>query len=362
MTHSTIADPETRMDAEGSKVTIAPLDASPEAGAEWDAYVAGDDDSSFCHLSGWRSVMKGALGHDAHYLVARDGSGRIVGGLPLVLVRGGVLGRSLYSMPFLSYGGPLGSPTVRRALLEEAQAMATELRAGTMEIRTRTAVDSDLTPANYKVTCLLPLADSEEAMWKDGLRSSSRTSIRKGLKSGLTAHSGLDQLDTFYRVFRRNMRDLGTPVLPRAFFEHLRDIFPEIVDFTVVHHEETPVAASAGFLWKGEFEMTWVSSIRDYNPMRPNMLLYWEVMRAMIERGAHTFNFGRCTPGSGTHTFKSRWGTTDEELPWLHWDKDGSGPTPYDDRSMLQTASSIWKKLPLALTNRLGPHLSRLLP
>ena len=39
---------------------------------------------------------------------------------------------------------------------------------------------------------------------------------------------GNDQLLGFYEVFARNMRDLGTPVLPRAFFERIVEVFRDL--------------------------------------------------------------------------------------------------------------------------------------
>jgi len=40
----------------------------------------------------------------------------------------------------------------------------------------------------------------------------------------MTARCGPGELAPFYDVFARNMRDLGTPVLPRAFFERIAGI------------------------------------------------------------------------------------------------------------------------------------------
>ena len=79
--------------------------------------------------------------------------------------------------------------------------------------------------------------------------------------------------------------------------DHAEDHFPEEVIFGVVYHGEEPVAGGCGFLWGGEFEMTWASALRKYNRMTPNMLLYWSFMEKAIEGGAALFNFGRCTPG-----------------------------------------------------------------
>src|SRR2546427_12313808 len=64
-------------------------------------------------------------------------------------------------------------------------------------------------------------------------------------------------------------------------------------------------------VWRDEFELTWVSSLREHDSKMPNMLLYWSFMEQMIARGVRVFNFGRCTPGGGTHQFKHQWGGVD---------------------------------------------------
>ena len=55
------------------------------------------------------------------------------------------------------------------------------------------------------------------------------------------------------------MRDLGTPTLPRRFFEAIARKFPGDAWFVCAWLDGTPVAAGAGFRWGCEFEMTWAS-------------------------------------------------------------------------------------------------------
>ena len=65
--------------------------------------------------------MKGVFGHDCLYLAARDHAGRIEGVLPLVRVKSRIFGHFLVSMPFLNYGGPVGSPRATALLAERPQ-------------------------------------------------------------------------------------------------------------------------------------------------------------------------------------------------------------------------------------------------
>jgi len=97
--------------------------------------------------------------------------------------------------------------------------------------------------------------------------------------------------------------------------------------------------------------------------MAPNMLLYWALIEEAIRRGARTFNFGRCSPGSGTHRFKGQWGGKDHPLPWAQWSPKGVSATPNASSGRrFGLATAVWKKLPLGLANVVGPWLSRNLP
>ncbi len=83
-------------------------------------------------------------------------------------------------------------------------------------------------------------------------------------------------------------------------------------------------------------------------------------MERLIEEGrASTFNFGRCTPGSGSHRWKRKWRGRDVPLPWLQWNP---AATPSPERPIYRLATRLWSNLPLAITNRIGPHVATFLP
>jgi FemAB-related protein (PEP-CTERM system-associated) len=337
---------------------ILPVEASSAA---WDRFVAGSPEATFCHLSGWREIMTDVLGHECRYAAALDDDGEWCGVLPMVRVRSPLFGRYLISMPFLNYGGPVGSPTAQDRLACFALSEARRLGAELLELRNRVAFSSGLVTNARKITVVLPMPRTTELLWKQ-FPSKLRSQIRRAMKAELTTRFGLDQVDAFYSVFSRNMRDLGTPVMPRGWFEAIARTFPGLAQFGVVYRGDTPVAAGCGFVWRGEFEMTWASSLREFNQLAPNMLLYSSFMERMIELGISDFNFGRCTPGGGTHRFKSQWGAKDEPLPWVQWSAAQVQTTPSPDRPAYRMAAAVWRHLPLPVTNRVGPVLARVIP
>ena len=331
--------------------------------ADWDGLLKAVEGGSFCHRYGWRAVMEDALGHETYWWVARDGEGEVSGLLPLVRVRSRLFGDYLVSMPFLNYGGPLGTPAARATLAGHARRHAERLGVDLLELRNRRALDgSSLTLNQRKLTVVKELPTTPEELWEKGLKTKVRSQVRRPMKEGMEVRFGPDELDRFYDVFARTMRDLGTPVLPKRFFTSIRAHLGDTVVFAVVELEGAPVAAGCGLAWDGEMEITWAGASREHSRLAPNMLLYWGMMEESIRRGLRAFNFGRCSPDSGTHRFKRQWGGEDHVLPWLQWSASSVPSTPDPDSPRFRLATSAWSRLPVGLTNVLGPPLSRLLP
>jgi len=324
-------------------------------GAEWDAFVRRQPGWTNFHLHGWREVIARVFGHRTPYLAARDASGDLSGILPLVLVTSPIFGRYLVSMPFVNYGGPLGSPEAVRALADEAVRLADREKVKLLELRSRTELPLDLPVSHRKITVVLDLPGTTELLMKS-FEAKLRSQVRRPAKEGIVVKMGRDQVEPFYRVFAEHMRDLGTPVQPLKLFTALADTFGD--DFWVgcAWLGDIPVAGGCGFRWDEEFEMTWASSLYAYNKLSPNMGLYWAFMERAVHEKVKVFNFGRCSPGAGTHRFKKQWGSRDEQL-WWYQHGAGAASTPSPDDGAYSWGPKLWRKLPVPIANLLGPPI-----
>jgi serine/alanine adding enzyme len=338
--------------------------------AEWDAVVDAAPAATQCHRYGWRGVMERVFGHECVYLAARTPAGAIEGVLPLVRVKSPLFGHFLVSMPFLNYGGPVGEDRAVGALVAAAGDQARRDGVTLAELRNRgplpQAPGDGWALSARKITVVLPIPPGGEgALWK-ALDGKLRSQIRRPQKEGVTVKFGSDQLAPFYTVFAHHMRDLGTPVQPRRLFEEIAASFPGEVWFGCAYIGERPVAAGCGFRWRSEFEMTWASALVEHKKLAPNMLLYWAFMQRAAAEGLTHFNFGRCTPESGTHRFKRQWGAEDEQLYWYgltpgaHAGAAATTPSPND--SAYAWGPRLWKRLPLPVATALGPRIVKYIP
>jgi FemAB-related protein (PEP-CTERM system-associated) len=215
--------------------------------------------------------------------------------------------------------------------------------------------------SHRKITVVLDLPGNPAALLK-GFGAKLRSQIRRPQKEGVTVVFGREQVEPFFAVFSRHMRDLGTPTQSLNFFQQIADEFPEDCWFATAYLAGKPVAAGCGFRFDAEFEMTWASSLREYNRESPNMLLYWAFMERAIGDGVRRFNFGRCTPGSGTHRFKMQWGGREQPLWWYRRAASDRVITPSPKDGPFRWGPHIWRRLPASIATAFGPSIVRYIP
>lgn len=331
--------------------------------AAWDAFVSAHPDATAYHQWAWRGVFERAFGHETLYLAALEDGG-IAGVLPLVLFRSRVFGRFAVSLPFVNYGGICATSSVAAGLLEDAaRTAALRLDLAHVELRHLARQRPALPAREHKVTMLLPLASDATAQWSRVDRKA-RNQVRKAEGSGLTVRSGgAELLDTFYSVFARNMRDLGTPVYSRRFFREVLDTFPDAVRVFIVDAGGVPAAGAITLRHRDTVQVPWASSLREYLAQCPNNLLYWRIIEDAIAAGAATLDFGRSTAGEGTFRFKQQWGAMPHPLYWEYALLGGATLPDFSAKNpRFERAVAVWKRLPIGVTNRLGPHIVRSIP
>ncbi len=328
----------------------------------WDAFVAVALRATSYQRWAWQRIYKNEFGLEAYYLIARE-EGAICGILPLVRQSNPVQGPYLVSLPFVNYAGLLASgPASTPALLAYAEGLGRAIGARHTELRPMPGADLKLPHTLRKVRASLVLPTRPDELWKQ-LGSKLRSQIKRPQKEGMTVEEGgVELLDDFYRVLSVKWRDLGSPLFHKGFFDALLRTFGGENRIFVVRYRGTAVAAGWLNCFRSTSEMMWAGTLPRYDRLSPNMLLYWKALASSIERGDAIFDFGRSTADSGTHRFKMQWGSVSEPLPWYYLAAgvaSVAGTTEGRAAALLRRA---WKRLPLSITQSLGPHLARRLP
>ena len=332
--------------------------------ARWDKFVNESPTAHGYHLAGWGRVIEQSFGQRMCSLVSENSGGAIDGVLPLARLKSRLFGDFMVSLPYLNYGGPCaGSADVESALIDEAASMAAREQVDYLELRLTVPDGFGLAVKASKVAMRLPLPGDPDLLWKS-LGSKLRNQVNRPIKEGMTGRiGGEDELESFHHVFSVNMRDVGTPVYGKRFFQNVLRQFPESARICTVYHHEQPVASGFVFGFKGSLEIPWASALRSANKLAPNMLLYWTVLKHACEAGYRTFDFGRSSPDAGTYRFKEQWGAKPVPLYWHYWLPRGAVlPQLNPANPKYQMAIHVWKHLPVGLTRLIGPAIVRNIP
>lgn len=340
-------------------MSIAVRQASSGDIPQWDAYVRAAPAATFFHLWGWRTAIENAFGHDCPYLLAEEG-GRIVGVLPLVRIRSLLFGHSLTSTAFAVYGGPVGeTPEVVALLAGHATVLADLLDVDHLELRSlvKTGLGWPSKDATY-ATFRRPITADPDANLK-AIPRKQRAVVRKAIERGLKGEID-GGLDRFFPLYATSVRNLGTPVFPKRWFAELRRAFPDESDILTVTDGGTPVSAVLNFYFRDQVLPYYGGGGLEARRVGANDFMYYDLMCRAGGRGCTLFDFGRSKAGSGAFAFKRNFGFEPEPLHYEYYLRRGDRlPDSSPNNPKYKLMIALWSRLPLAVTNRLGPLVSR---
>jgi serine/alanine adding enzyme len=341
------------------------LHCETTAPAGWNGYLARWGYDGFHLRTEWAVVFAKAFRHQPWFLWVEQNH-RIVGVLPMMHISGPVFGNFLVSQPYLNTGGVLAdSSGIASQLIDSAVALADALNVKHLELRHERRIEHDRLNAENteKVHVRLELPATADELWT-GLKSKLRSQVKRPLNdSSLSVTFGrLDHLDSFYSVFCRNMRDLGTPPFSRKLFREMLTQFEGSSEICSVSQNGRVIAS--GFLLHGP-EVTLIpsaSSLREFNHTSCNMLLYWHCLKRSVERGQKAFDFGRSSRDSGTFRFKQQWGAEAYPAIWQYCLRKGAISDVRPNSGKFDKVIAVWQKLPVWLTKLVGPEIVRGIP
>jgi FemAB-related protein (PEP-CTERM system-associated) len=328
--------------------------------AEWDAFVLACPQATFFHLAAWQQVIQTVFRHQTHYLYAvRDGA--IVGVLPLAHQRSRLFGRALMSLPFCVYGGPaVSDPAAFEPLTKAAMELARKLRVDYLELRSREEVLADWPGKSLYVTFRKSI-DADPDVNMQAVPRKQRAMIRKGIQEGLVSEIE-PTVDDFYRLYSLSVRNLGTPVFPELYFRFLKQTFGEACEILTIKKDGRPVAGVMSFYFRDEVLPYYGGGDTDARDTKANDFMYWELMRRSAEKGVRVFDFGRSKVDTGSYRFKKHWGFEPQPLYYkYHLVKAKGVPDLSPANPKYKVFIATWKKLPLPVSQWLGPKVSRFL-
>lgn len=330
----------------------------PDEAARIEAFVTEQRGSVF-HRPAWLLAVERGTGQRAAGLICEQ-AGAVIAWLPLSVVHSGAFGSILASSGFAVGGGVLGDDLRCVDLLARgAEDLAARLACSSIEWRGGQSPTHWQARTDSHCGFAATLADSDEAQLA-AIPRKQRAEVRKGLAANLavTVGSGERDRSAHFAVYSESVRNLGTPVFPRALFAAALDQLD--ADILTVWDGVRPVASVLSLYHDGAVLPYWGGGIAAARTMRANDRMYLELMRHARARGCTRFDFGRSKTGSGAYHFKRNWGFEPEPLSYATWSAPGAPARDADPTSARHAARiAAWKRLPLSIANRLGPLIAR---
>lgn len=344
-----------------SSISVAEADLARESRAIG-AFLADRGETEPFHLPAWSLAVEEGCRQRSRYLVARMGERRIAGVLPLTEVRSFLFGFALVSAGFGVGGGVIAEDeAVAGRLADAATGMAARLGCGSVELRGGWLPPKWRRIEGRYAGFRRALPSDEEAVLAEIPRKQ-RAEVRRSLGLDLRCRIANDDaaLDDHYAVYAESVRNLGTPVFPRTLFMAMRDRFGGDADVLTVYAGDEPVASVFTFYHKNIAYPYWGGGTFAARSLRANEHLYYQLMRHAVRRGCTIFDFGRSKVGTGAYAYKKNWGFEPQPLVYAEHalnGREGREINPLDPKYRLKIAA--WQKLPLWLTNAVGPHIAR---
>jgi FemAB-related protein (PEP-CTERM system-associated) len=352
---NSIATLESVRPAAAAMVRVRPFAAADEP--RWDAFVERCPEATFFHKSGWKRLIEACFGHRTHYLLAERGA-EIVGVLPLAEVKSFLFGHALVSLPFCAYGGVAAVETEAvTALHTAARDLGRHLGVQHLELRDRAVREADWPRQDLYVTFRGPIVADVEANLA-AIPRKQRAMVRKGIAARLASRIDPD-VDTFFALYAHNMHRQGTPPLPKRYFEALHKAFaPDCEVLTIVGPDGEALSSVLSFYFRDEVLPYYAGDVAAARDLAANDFKYWELMRRGCERGLRVFDYGRSKRGTGAFDFKKHWGFEPTPLAYeycLYRTDRIPEHNPLNPKYRMLIA--LWRRLPIAVANAVGPHL-----
>ena len=197
--------------------------------------------------------------------------------------------------------------------------------------------------------------ENDEEFFLKKIPGKVRNQIRKGLKNNYrTVFGKLGLIDDFYQVISRCWRDLGTPTHAKSFYRAILEKYDDVF-LLLIYDGDIPVSAALIYEDSDCVRHPYAGTIEPYKASSVNNVLYWEIIRFAIKRGARVFDMGRSTISTGPYRYKKSWGALERAFYYYYFLGNGVNTPDFESR-FYQFAVSAWKKIPLPVATFLGPH------
>jgi CelD/BcsL family acetyltransferase involved in cellulose biosynthesis len=325
----------------------------------WKEFVNGHSKAIIFHSPEWSKLLRETYQFRPFALVQLDPSGKVTAGIPIVKrkLRGKT---SWVSLPFTDHCPFLFKDNQEEETFAQSlNGFILQRTHSSFELRWPYPLSNGLLSKNSFVIHKLALDEDFEVNHKL-IHPSSKRNARTAQKHNvrIEIHNDMGHINEFYRLHLLTRHKQGVPIQPYKFFQHLQNlILSNGMGFVMSAYDGEKCLAAAVFLtWNKSIIYKYGASDPGGLQLRPNDLIFQEVIKWGCEHGYKSLDFGRTDMvNSGLRHFKSRWGSEETELVYSYAPVIPSGiPTKY-----MNLLGKIIKISPLWVCRLFGEILYR---
>jgi len=207
---------------------------------------------------------------------------------------------------------------------------------------------------------------SEDDIWR-GLNKGKKSNVNSAKKKNyrVIVSKGKDSnIDRFYLLYLKRMKEFGTPPLPKEMFVKLSECFKDRFDMFEIYSEDDLIGVTICIGFKDIYYYIYVAFDTTFTRKYKHVQVYM-IYRMMLEglnSGYKYFSFGRSTKNSSQAKTKRYMGA--DEIDVYTYDIDLMSmkvESKIQNQKKFELAIILWKMLPLKLTEFLGKPVRKIL-
>lgn len=209
-------------------------------------------------------------------------------------------------------------------------------------------------------TCVfnLPITDTFANYWANTVHTKARYDVRKSDKANITTEfNDGKSLHFFYELYWRRMQELGSPALPRSYFETMAALFAKNFRFAISFVNNRPVAASTLLSYEDIWLChPWSVSATEARNISANYGHYRDIIKFAFDNAYKVFYLGSSLKDSNWSRIKKRFGGIENAVVHI----DGRPKSHASQSRAVKMIQTSLNHMPAGLYKLIAPSLARL--
>ena len=339
---------------------------------EWERFVASSPQGTFYHTLRWKRVLEKSFAFEPLYLVIRDSNRDLLGVCPFVIRKELKVIKVLDSLWESDYAGPLvkdgyAEPAMS-ALMDYLKQLAhkkgityAKIRFSDEELSQHFSYTHSRTETLTGVMALDLGQKPTDYIWGKVFttKGEQRTYIRRFEKDGFQNREAesIEDLNTFYTLYRNNMSYIGGLSFPFSFFKQAWDaLYPDYFNILLTANDEKCIGAEAFFIYKPNRSICQTCIGLDRNvPTRYHTYIYlsWGLIKWAEKNGYRYVSLGSTPsdPSDVHYSHKAKFGA--------EFDQDYVVYLPFNRTAFLvrEMMENLWRKTRTRLPKQVARKL-----